>query len=176
MKQEEMKKEVKDLKSKLKEADLSVENPGIQQVFENELSRWVESYEFNKSSKGILHDFYGGPGDIPDQIEINEKNYSPQEILEHVKARDEVGMNILRQMQKYRDEHELYGKIKEAVLQMVDDGVDLEDNCLRCICGRHNLTYRQVLEGMINGNPDLMFLEIGVPNAIMKLYGRVEEF
>ena len=49
---------VQDLKQRVRETDLSVDtNQGVQQIIENELSKWLESYEDKKEMN--MHDCYG---------------------------------------------------------------------------------------------------------------------
>jgi hypothetical protein len=165
--------EYKDLRKRVDEADLSINNINIQQIFENVLSEWVDGYLCNQpGSKTTLRSCYGGPGDIPDQIDIDGNNYSPVEILDHVKQRDEIGMSVLKQIEEYRD-NSFFGIVKIGIFQNVTES-NLDTEAFGCACGQHSKTYRQIIVDVINADPDSIMLQAGLVEAVKNLYGAAE--
>lgn len=157
---------------RLSNADLTPANPGIQNIIELELAKWVRSYEGKKHRK--VHDCYGGPGDIPDQIILDGKVLSPYGILSHVRARDPLGMRIIRQV--YDNWTNDPGRESLAdIIAPLRDGMDLDEAVFKCQCGKHDQSWRGILEGIINADPDSPFLRIGYPDAVMRLYGAPEK-
>lgn len=164
--------EILELRRRVQEADLSVNNSNMQQIFENELKRWVESYEYKKNHKMI--DCYGEPREIPDKIKIDRETYNPKEILEHIKARDEIGMGILEKLVKYRDAGRYSAEyIKHTLINdVLKEEVNLDEVILM---GMNNLTRRNLINEVINVDSESIFLTTGTPAAIMRLYGRVDD-
>ncbi|MBW2996982.1 hypothetical protein KY349_01435 [Candidatus Woesearchaeota archaeon] len=167
------KAEIQELKRQVLATDVSVNNPGIQKIVEKELARWVESYQTKKTHN--QSDCYGGPGEIPDQIYIEGSSYTPEQILEHVRARDETGMQILRIIGQY---HRTMPSIPEledfdarqVIVDSVPDCADLDEVVVTCPCGQHRKTYRDLMNDVINTHHDSVALTLGWPEAIMKLY------
>ena len=157
--------EVQRLKRLVLELDISVTNPGIQMFYEGALAHWVKSYE-NKKHYSLI-DCYGGPGEIPDRIEFAGGEYSPLEILTHVKARDDTGMAVLRKLQQYQDEK--WPSVIESIVGLIDDDFNLDLGSRKW--GDLNQTCRQLLMGVLACDSESQYLLTpGIQKSIQKLY------
>ncbi|MFA5797025.1 MAG: hypothetical protein WC916_03250 [Candidatus Woesearchaeota archaeon] len=169
--------EIQELKRKVLETDISINNPGMQYIIELEITRWVKSYEEKKTRN--ISDCYGAPGEIPDIIAFQNVIYTPQEILAQVKARTEMGMSILR---KIEENHEYIPKRfikrvldpRQAIVDSVPDNVCLDEIVITCACGEHNQSYRDLLNGIISTSPESAALTIGWSEGIQSLYKRAD--
>lgn len=165
--------DVLELKKRVEAADLSVNNPEIQKIIEKELTRWVESYDEKKEHK--MSDCYGRPGEIPDKIRYKDNDYSPNELLEHAKKRDAVGMSLINRLYENHisSQNSIYPDgydPKRMVIGLVPDNADLNKVILMCMCGKHKKTYRNLMEDIINASDDSIILTVGWPDAIKALY------
>lgn len=159
--------ELQELKRKVQEADLSVNNPRIQKIFEDEIASWIESYQMKKQTKKAGTIFEDGFGDIPDKIKIDGKEYCPEEILHHVKERNQVGMAVLIRMQQYRDERI---NLKKIVFDYVKDDTDLDGFVYKIKYGERKVSWRWILEGIINTDHNMPFLRFRLREAIKSFY------
>jgi len=166
---------IQELKEKVKSIDYSVDNnSGVQRVIENELVRWVKSYELKKTSRYC--DCYGSPGEIPDQIDIDGTMHSPNEILEHAKTRDKIGMNIMKKIYDARVKYSIFGNVNENVIKAVPDNADPDQLAVMCGCGKHNKTWKNMLEDVIDSDPECIFLKVEYSTAVQSLYGGIDDF
>jgi len=161
-------KEFYNLLEQVKKTDLTANNPEIQSVIESEIARWVDSYKNKK--RGSLMDCYGEPGEIPDKISVNGHKYSPPQILEHVKLRDEIGMTVIRKIDEYQKQHPMW--MGDKVADMFEGlGKNLDDVIMICVCGKHKKTTRDLMQDIIHPNSESLFLTVSLPDAIMRWYG-----
>ena len=155
----------------IRETDLTSHNPAIQQIIEDGLSEWVDSYERKKTRN--FSDTYGKLGQIPDKIQSGKQFYSPNEILEHVKARDKMGLSIIDKIDDYRREFPLTldnGRLIRQFKLMSEEN-DLDKAVINGMCGEHNQTIRDLMEDIINPSSESVFLTTGLSNAIKQWYG-----
>lgn len=171
-------KEFEDLLEQVRNADLSINNPKILSVIENEISRWVCSYETKKKyfinncdEKFYMRDCYGGPGEIPDLISINCEAYSPIQILEHVKKRDDLGTRVLKDIYSYHIQNELWvgNNLEKFIQELKMLGPDLNAVLILDSEGG-NITLRDIMLGVINPTPKSIDITVGLEDAIMRLY------
>ena len=54
-------------------------------------------------------------------------------------------------------------------------GNNLEKVVLPCVCGNHNLTLREAMQGIAHPNSESEFITYGLSRAIMKFYGAPAE-
>ena len=156
------------LRDRLLAADLSLNNPGIQTIIENEVAHWVKSYREKKEGPLLIHDCYGGPGEIPDQITLDDSTYSPEQILEHVKARDKEGMEIMQRLYTYHNDVSINGDGRDGFAESITRAKNIDQVIMSC--GKKMLSWRDLVESMINAEPDSLPLTIGWKEAIQSLY------
>jgi hypothetical protein len=161
--------DIQDLKKRIKETDLSVNNSNIQIIFEKALKHWVTSYEKKQDPDYIFSDVYGSRNSIPNVIWFEGDMLSPLEIYLHVELRDTFGMKILKKIEQYRDTHTVAKDIKTDLFNLLP-GEDLDKYMMVCSCGYHNMTYRQVIESVIDTDLDSPILSVGLTDSIKSLY------
>ena len=121
-----------------------------------------------------IHDYYGGPGEIPDKIEKYGTLLTPYDVLNHVRAKTHMGLKILGEMNKYQREHPLWlegEKLKEG-LRPKEKSMD--EAILMCACGDQT-TYPEYLQQIITFKPDNAVVSLGLKAAIRKFYGAKED-
>jgi len=159
--------EFEQLLEQVKRTDLSVNNPEMQTVIEHELTKWVRSYEEKRNPIYSLSDCFGGPGEIPDVIPVNGASYSPPQILEHVKARDPIGMGVITIIDTYWKQHPLWPG-KDIAVMFSDRSQGLDEVVIQCVCGEHSQTTRDLMMGIIHPDPESPLLTAGITCAIMR--------
>lgn len=165
-----MSKKFDRLLKKVKETDLSINNSEMQAVIEHAVADWVKSYTEKKESKYPIYDRYGGPGEIPEKISVNGEICSPPQILEHVIARDEIGIIVINQIHEYQKQHpRWFGNDFGKMLTKMNKNLD---KCfIYYACSHDNQTVGDVMQGIIHPNKRPMFVIKRLEDAIMKWYG-----
>ncbi|MBT7902721.1 hypothetical protein HN587_02585 [Candidatus Woesearchaeota archaeon] len=166
--------ELEELRERMMATDFTPNNPGIQRVIEKEFKRWVESYDHKNEPKVRMTDCYGSKGDIPEHIFYEDCAYTPHEILEHVKSRDDIGMKLLWQVHNYSLEAEFHIDVRDAINPMIATEADLDKQIIGCMCGCSQFTGREVMQSYIDVSEDAPLLGVGLSDAIMKLYSDPE--
>lgn len=163
--------DLEDLKRRVLATDLSVDNPKIQSMIESDIERLVQDYDLQeKLRKTTTRNI---PKYIYDQINFGDRSYTPQQVLKHVKSRDEDGMYILRTIdEKTREnpnKHLSVVGLKNDLVAMVNEE-NVDKVAISCVCGKHNLTYRDMLRGFVNVNPDVNLIQVPYTFAINDLF------
>lgn len=163
--------EYEKLLQRVREVDLSYRNSHMQQIVQLELETWVESYNTKKEKE--IHDYFGGPGEIPEKIEVLGQTYSPPEILEHTKARDEIGMEVIRSILDFQKHHPLYNT-NENLADLLDglyQNHNLDEIFMSCACGKHNKSLRDIFLDVVEPSYESILLRAGIKDSLIKWYG-----
>lgn len=130
-----------ELKQQVLATDLSVNNPKVQSIIESEIEKLVKCYEESKLD-GAKFQFYG---DVPDKIDFGNGEYTPQQILEHVRVKDEVGMYILKKI----DDVVQTKWLNEIKPDLVDLVTEKNIDKMAVMVGGQSLTHRELLQKFI---------------------------
>ena len=133
--QRTMDPDVEDLVGRVRSADYSLANPNIQLVIAGEVENWVKSLEHKVEARARGDregDVYGeieDPASTPEQVYIDDVGYTPQEILEHVQARDEVGQAVMERIHEGWREYEDWLGDSDVVLSVWFDEDEIKSLC-----------------------------------------------
>ena len=176
-----------ELKQKVLEVDLSVNNPKVQEVVERNIEELVKEYQFQEKTRAEIEEYNkqenvkkrSCPKYIPDKIAFGERKYTPQQTLEHVKARDEDGMYILRvigdKVMNKPKTHMLAKELQKSLVYMVTEK-NADKVAISCICGKHSVTHRDMLQGFVDFNPDIgNFTDMIYRSALFSLYDKEKD-
>ena len=79
-------------------------------------------------------------------------------------------MSILRTIDTYRRENSEFGDPIANALFAVSDDVDLDEVVM--YSGSRSQSYRDLLQGVIDADPDSIFLTVDFSDAVTSLYGQ----
>ncbi len=160
----------------LMESSLNVDNHHIQKAIEEEVQKWVIEYHGQKGRRTSWQSSGAYDESIPDTITIDGVGYTPQQIYDHVKAKDGTGMQIMKKIYETPDPSHLgYRSADEFVRKellksaQTPDGANYADlDKIVYIEGNTGtkVTNRDIFERLINFKscdcPFLWGLDIGI--------------
>ena len=162
-----------ELKQKVLDTDLSVNNPKVQSIIELQIEETViRDYDLQKEIESISPD---SEKYVLDNISVNETSYNPRQILDHVKARDEIGMHILREIDKKARENPNKHLSTEGLKADLAALVNEENAHKVALYGARNLTHRDMLQGFVDLNPEVNLVQLVYLSAIDDLFYVKEE-
>lgn len=164
--------ELESLKKKVLQTDFSLNNPKMRDLIIMNISRWVGYYETTKTYPPDK-DSQGNPTTIPDEIEIEGRKYSPQDILRLSKNDDLIGKKVLRLVYDAWLKEELCMAKPDVLSGVINEmPSNLDAVCLKCPCGQHYETTRRVLESIINCNSHFFFNPMA--KAVIAIYQKLK--
>jgi hypothetical protein len=141
--------------------DTSIKNPVIQQIIERELVEWVQHYEHNKE--------YVVYGRIPDTIKFEKQTLSPYDVLDHVRTRDTLGLEIMTKINEHHQAapmSQMLNELRHFNLKSIDLDAPI------IFSSSKSYSTRQILDDFANSNPHSLILNVGWSESIAMLYGK----